>query len=84
MNLYLRCFALLCGLHSASFVSEWVYQCWCYPISVSGYFISLFTQSSTMCTALRDMSFRMDTMFIHIVLTLCVATLTKLKRNQSM
>lgn len=67
-----------------SFVLEWVYQRWCYPISFSGFFTSLFTQSSVMCTTLREVSGRLESMFLHIVITWFVTNLTKLKRKQSM
>lgn len=54
---------LLCTfwiLHTASFVLEWVYQYYCYPITWTGYVTSLFTHSSRTCTALRRVSWGLD------------------------
>lgn len=39
--------------HLLAFVIEYVYQTWCYPITVSGFFTSVFTNSSPVCKTLR-------------------------------
>lgn len=56
-------------VHFGSFMFEYMYQRWCYPLSFKGFFMSLFTRSSTMCTTLRDVSMRMDNVFMHVVVS---------------
>lgn len=77
MHQHLRSGLVLLGIHSGSFLMEYLYQRWCYPISVSGFVMSLVTRSSTMCTALRETSARMDTLFIHVVLMWIVQNIVK-------
>lgn len=69
--------AFLLGIHTSSFLFEHVYQRWCYPITLQGFVLSLFTRSSTMCTALREMSTRMDTLFLHVVVVWITRKLVK-------
>lgn len=40
--------------HSLAFVLEYVYQTWCYPITLAGFFTSVFTQESRVCKMLRN------------------------------
>jgi len=68
---------LLLGIHTGSFLMEYLYQRWCHPISVSGFVMSLVTRSSTVCTALRETSSRMDTLFLHVVLMWMVRYIVK-------
>lgn len=57
-------------LHVCSFVMECVYQRMCYPIGFTGFFYSMFTHSSVVCTRLREFSSVFDNLFVKGVLAI--------------
>lgn len=74
----LYCFALVFGLHCVSFVSEWMYQRFCYPVSFYGLFTSIVTTSSVTCEALRTVSHNMDHLFMNVMLAMAYRNITLL------
>jgi len=71
-------FGLLFGLHCLSFVAEGLYQRWCYPVSWTGLFTSIITNSSATCTALRAVSQNTDYVFLNVMIAWSVASVGKL------
>lgn len=57
-------------LHVCSFVLEGVYQRMCYPIGFWGFFSSMFTHSSELCTKLREFSSIFDSLFVKGILAI--------------
>jgi hypothetical protein len=69
---------LFVGLHSFSFMMELMYQKLCYPITFSGFITSMFTQTSLLCTLIREVSNKTHIIFYDGMLFLCFICLSKL------
>lgn len=48
--------------HTGAFVLEYIYQRWCYPMTIQGFLASIFTSGSPICKSLRTWSQILDTM----------------------
>jgi hypothetical protein len=66
----MKVFIIFSLLHVCSFVMEWVYQRMCYPTHFWGFFTSMFTHSSLMCTNLREFSAIFDNLFLKGVIAI--------------
>lgn len=65
-------FIIFLFFHVCSFMMEFVYQRMCYPTSFVGFFTSPFTQSSLICTKIREYSTLFDDLFVKGVLAIIV------------
>ena len=56
--------------HLCSYILEFIYQRWCFPMTFGGFFMSMFTSSSLVCTKMREFSILFDNMFVSGVLAI--------------
>lgn len=72
--------ALFVALHCVSFVFETIYQKMCYPITFSGFITAMFSQTSFVCTLIREVSTRAHYVLYDVMLFALFASFTKLNR----